>query len=111
MPNIPVKLLIDWIDEIKRIAKILTLVQSDSTERKAFSKLLQTLEKDYIDTMTAYYTGNKNIAQEIWNKKEKYIHQCEAFSEKSQNPRIWSIIEKFKGIVSNINNISKIISF
>lgn len=98
-------------DEIKRIAKLLTQEKLNSEELENVQVVISILEKEYIETMNAYYKNDKAAAQNVANRKDVCFNSCEKFFKDSSNPLKGNITEKMKGIVGSIVNIAKTIVY
>ena len=74
-------------------------------------EIMSLLEKEYIETMNAYYKNDKSAAQNVANRKDVCLNSCEKFFRDSSTPLKGNITEKMKGVVGSIMNIAKTIVY
>lgn len=98
-------------DELKRIAKVLNAEKFNSEERKNILLLLTTLEKGYADTLSCYYSYDKESARKIAESKEEHLKLFEKYLDKSNSKQATIISEKMKWIALYIHNFAKIVAY
>ena len=96
-------------DELKRIARILSTNRLNTGERKDLLDIINTIEKNYNETFTAYYTLDKNAAGKVAESKEHQFRLCEKYSENNKNSSL--VAEKIRGIVASVHNLAKIVAY
>ena len=115
----PVKLLNYWVivnnlekiaDEIKRIARFCGAIRLTSDERNFLINIFTSIEKKYLETMRAYYTGNKELAFKSADSKKRLMGLCEQFYRRYGNKPLRSnTVEKLRNMIVSVHNITRIV--
>ncbi|MBU2522880.1 MAG: AbrB/MazE/SpoVT family DNA-binding domain-containing protein [Nanoarchaeota archaeon] len=98
-------------DELKRIAKFVIKTPLKEAERKQLFNIINTMHKEYLDTMNAYHKDDRTSAQKVANNKDRQMDMCNKFFETSNHPLKGNITEKLKGISGATITIAKIIAY
>lgn len=96
-------------DSLKRIAQNLSSEKSDKKCESRILEVVETFERDYLNTLNAHYTNDKNTARKISGLKKNHQKICTSLVESC--PETGAITEKLRQIASSIHNISKIMAY
>lgn len=97
-------------DEAKRTARYLRLVKLNKADKKRLIDLLSLIEDTYLNTMKAYYTGDRDLIYRMARRKSEIIKQCDELNENMWNKKyVPTVIEKFKFMAAATHNIGRII--
>jgi len=100
-------------DEAKRIARLIKNLHAKKSkfDRKGLTKLFQEVKTHYEGVMKAFYKKDFNLADEIYLNKTPMLKKCDEYFEDNKCLEIADITGKFKSIVSQSDDISKIIRY
>jgi phosphate uptake regulator len=100
-------------DESKRIARRLKELHSKKSkiDKKGLKHLFEEVKDHYETVMKAFYKKDMNLSDEIYIKKSALLKECDDYFEANKCFEISEITGKFKSIVSQSDDISKIIRY
>ena len=98
-------------DDLKRIARFLTKVKLSDRQKYHFDNTFSSIEKSFIDIMTAYHQGQPVLAREVLGRKHSIIKEIEKFCESGNNVLIGNISERLKIVYSSVYNLAKIMIY
>ena len=93
-------------DEVKRIARFLTIVKFNSSQKEEFLELYFEIEESYLDVINSFYKKDKELAFEVSLRKENLHEKCSKFLERNSTSQIGGMVEKMKALVSWIKTIA-----
>ena len=107
-------------DQQKRLVRYVSDLDPNCIARKNILLIYNNLIKDYTNTIRAFYHKNRDDADEILNKKESVLTECDNIignfctgcpvQKFNLDPKVHQtsqIIEKFKGFENYISQIAK----
>src|SRR3989338_5782396 len=83
-------------DEVKRIAKFFKVLRLSKSETEEIVYVFTLIEKEYLNTVKAYYNKDRELAFTIAINKDRIIETCNKLTKKSSNAVCGSIVEKLK---------------
>ncbi len=98
----------DVADQIKRICRYLHNM-NDKIDSKNFIKIYEVLQKQYDNTLKAYYTNDKELALNILSQEVRIIKDCDNYLGKNNSIMVAKLMEKLKTMSVSDCNISKMI--
>jgi len=78
-------------------------------EIKDLKEIYKQIEEIYEMVMKAWYQKDKELADQVAQKRLKIVFACDAFFEKNKNLKAVHIIEHYKDLITCITNISRIV--
>ncbi len=98
-------------DELKRIARILNSKKFALKDRESIVMLISYLERNYVETLSCYYSYDKKSARRIAGAKENSLKLLEKNFRRSNSKELTIISEKMKWISLYIHNFAKIVAY
>jgi len=100
-------------DSLKRNARIIALINEKKMKmnKKEMAKLLSDVKIAYENVMTAFYKKDHNLSDQVYLNRTVLIKNCDDFFEKNKNMEGAEYVGKLKSIISNTDDINKIIRF
>jgi len=97
-------------DEVKRVAKFL-INENISKDKEEFAKIIELIEKNYTDIMTAYYSKDSELALRVISRKDQIMKSCLNLAAKKSFYKFGAICERLKTMEGSIHHISKIVAY
>jgi phosphate uptake regulator len=98
-------------DEIKRIAKFLAEKRINGPVKEKLTDLICSIEKNYLDTISAHLNCDKKFALEICSRKDRIIKKCDDLLNNNHNFTLYQIAERLKILEAAVHNISKYVAY
>lgn len=98
-------------DEIKRVAKFLSEKKMGGPMKEKLTDVICSIEKNYLDTISAHLSYDKKFAIEICSRKDRIIKKCDDLLSNSHNFTIYQIAERLKILEAAVHNISKFVAY
>ncbi len=97
-------------DCIKRIARYLKETKLSKKSQDDYINILTEIEKEYLEILKAYYTGNIESSHHIVNERGDLIKKSEDFFYNNREaPYIGFLVYNTKALIVNINAIARTI--
>ena len=100
-------------DEAKRISRLVKSMHLNKvkTNKKELVKLAKEVKENYETVMKGFYKRDLTISDSVYANKSNLLKKCDAYFEKNRSLETSEITGKFKGIISQSDDISKIIRY
>ncbi|MBN2051868.1 phosphate uptake regulator PhoU [Candidatus Woesearchaeota archaeon] len=100
-------------DEVKRITRVIKYMHDKKVkaDKKELVKLFEEIKGNYEQVMKAFYKNDMSLADTLNVNKPAIIKKCEDYFEKNKSLEASEITGKLKGIISQSDDISKIIRY
>jgi phosphate uptake regulator len=100
-------------DEAKRITRLIKQIHEKKmkVDKPALAKLFQEVKEQYENVMKAFYKNDMVLSDSVYLNKPIMIKKCDDFFEKNKCLETSEITGKLKSILSQSDDISKIIRY
>jgi len=100
-------------DENKRIARFIKQLHEKKIkfEKKELVKLYEEVKEHYETVMKAYYKTDYLLSDEVYSRKSPLLIKCEEYFDRNKHLELAEITGKLKSIISQSDDISKIIRY
>lgn len=97
-------------DQVKRIARLFISMKLTKKKKECLFEKFQLLHKRYLSTLKAFYNMDVQLAYQLSDGKKDAFKNLETlFLELKPEPTTISIYEKLKELLTNLNDISKLV--
>jgi len=98
-------------DECKRIARLIVELDTKSVNKKRMLEIISLMEEQYKKAMEAFHTKNAQLADEVHFHRKEIFKELDTLLEKAKDMNLIEIVGKFKGMMSHLTDISRLIRY
>jgi len=98
-------------DESKRVARILSNLDTKKVNPKKIISIIDLMEEKYKSTLESFHTKNIALADKVYNERKAIFKQLDDFASKNKDSDVVEIIGKFKGMMSHLIDITRLVRY